>query len=279
MQLHYGFNYSIIAEVRMNIFSVIGLIMALGVLMGGLRLASANLQIFWDIPSVFIVVGGTIAATAIAYQLDKILLLFKTFFKIVVLKNVPKNSDIIVEMIKIGDSYRKGSPLDGLAAKVKDAFLKESLVMVSDGILTPEHILKILDDRANNMDVARKEEAGQLKVVAKFAPAFGMMGTTIGMIVLLANLGGEDALKMIGPAMGVCLITTLYGVVIANLALLPVAENLITHSKNLYLKDLIVIEGVKLIMSKQNPVILAEELNSFLTPEKRINWKDIIGKG
>ena len=151
-------------------------------------------------------------------------------------------------------------------------------MMVADGVMTQERIVKILDDRANNQDVERKEEAGKLKVVAKFAPAFGMLGTTIGMVVLLANLGGPDSLKMIGPAMGVCLITTLYGCALSNIAFLPVAENLILHSKNLYLKDLIVIEGTKLIMDKQNPVILAEELNSFLPPENRINWKDIVGK-
>ena len=181
-------------------------------------------------------------------------------------------------MIRIGDAYRKGTPLDGLAAKASDPFLKEALLMVADGILSSERISKILDDRASNQDVERKEEAGKLKVVAKFAPAFGMLGTTIGMVVLLANLGGPDSLKMIGPAMGVCLITTLYGCAIANVAFLPVAENLILHSKSLYLKDLIVIEGIKLIMEKQNPVILAEELNSFLPPQNRLNWKDIVGK-
>ncbi len=262
----------------MNIFSILGLLSAGIVFVIGLRLSSPTLGIFWDVPSAFIVVGGTLTSTAIAFRLDRIWVLFKTFFKIVFIKNVTANSKIITEMIKIGDAYRKGTPLEALASKSSDTFLKEALMMVADGVMTQERIVKILDDRANNQDVERKEEAGKLKVVAKFAPAFGMLGTTIGMVVLLANLGGPDSLKMIGPAMGVCLITTLYGCALSNIAFLPVAENLILHSKNLYLKDLIVIEGTKLIMDKQNPVILAEELNSFLPPENRINWKDIVGK-
>ena len=262
----------------MNILSLIALLLAGIVFVVGLRLSSPDLKIFWDVPSVFIVCGGMLASTALAYRLDQILALFKTFIKIIFIKPVSENTKIISEMIKVGDAYRKGTSLDMLAAKVSDQFLKEALIMVADGIMTPERIVKVLDDRANNQDVERREEAAKLKVIAKFAPAFGMLGTTIGMVVLLANLGGPDSLKMIGPAMGVCLITTLYGCAIANIAFIPIAENLIVHSKTLYLKDLIIIEGTKLIIEKQNPVVLAEELNSFLPPNSRINWKDIIGK-
>jgi len=97
------------------------------------------------------------------------------------------------------------------------------------------------------------------------------------MIVLLANLGGEDAIKKIGPAMGICLITTLYGVILANLGFIPVAENLLHVAKKKHLKNIIVLEGVKLLLEKVNPVIGAEELNSFLPPKDRLNWKKIIG--
>jgi chemotaxis protein MotA len=263
----------------MNIFSILGFILAIGVLTGGLLLATDDLRVFWDLPSVFIVIGGTLASTAIAFQLDKIANLFKTFFKIIFQKSISKYSTVIIDLIKIGDAYRKGTPLEQLANKASDPFMKEGLIMVADGILPPEQILKILEDRANNQDVDRREEANKLKVIGKFAPAFGMMGTTIGMIVLLANLGGADAVKKVGPAMAVCLITTFYGVVLAYLAFLPVAENLTNHSKTELLKDSIIIEGIRLIMKKENPVILAEELNSFLKPNERVNWKEIVSRG
>jgi chemotaxis protein MotA len=103
-----------------------------------------------------------------------------------------------------------------------------------------------------------------------------MMGTTIGMIVLLANLGGADAMKMIGPAMGVCLITTLYGVVVANLVVIPIGENLIESAKDIHQKNQIILEGVKHIIAKSNPVVVAEELNSFLLPGDRLDWKEVV---
>ena len=85
-----------------------------------------------------------------------------------------------------------------------------------------------------------------------------------------------DAIKMIGPAMGVCLITTLYGVVVANLAVIPVAENLFASTKETHLKNQIIVEGVRLILGKTNPIVVAEKLNSFLPPSKRLNWKEVV---
>ena len=122
-------------------------------------------------------------------------------------------------------------------------------------------------------------EANKIKVISKFAPAFGMIGTTIGMIVLLANLGGEDAIKLIGPAMGVCLITTLYGAVIANLFLSPISENLIDSAKEVYQKNKIIIKAVDLIQQKSNPIYVAEKLNSLVPPANRVEWKNILDSG
>ena len=96
------------------------------------------------------------------------------------------------------------------------------------------------------------------------------------MIVLLSNLGGADAAKTIGPAMAICLITTLYGVAVANLVIIPIAENLTANSKEIRLKNTIITEGIRLIMENKNTVLLAEELNSFLLPKDRINWKDVV---
>ena len=84
-------------------------------------------------------------------------------------------------------------------------------MLLSDGILEKEAAVNMLIMRNENMQIINDEEAGKFKTLAKFPPAFGMIGTTMGMIALLANLGGEDALKLIGPAMAVALITTLYG--------------------------------------------------------------------
>lgn len=262
----------------MNIASIIGLILALIVLVVGLRLSTPDLKIFLDFPSLFIVLGGTFAATAITFQINKILTLLKIFIKHIFSGSNVDYAALIADIMKIGDAYRRGESLEAHIGKASDPFLRECLELVNDGILEREQLLRILDDRAANMNFMRSEDANKIKILGQFPPAFGMMGTTIGMIVLLANLGGEDALKTIGPAMGVCLITTLYGVVIANLAFIPIAENLTQATKQVHLKNLIIIEGIKHLLAKANPVVVAEELNSFLPPGARLDWKEVIGK-
>lgn len=259
----------------MNIFSIIGLILSGIILIAGLRMSSSNMSLFVDGPSLFIVLGGTFAATSVSFQLNKIGSLFKIFFKQFIGGKMINQALIIKEIMQICEAYRSGENFDSLQAKVKDEFLKEGLELISDGILEKEKIISVLAQRANQMNYLRSEDTRKIKTLGKFPPAFGMMGTTIGMIVLLANLGGADAMKMIGPAMGVCLITTLYGVIMANLILIPIAENLDEIQRQFETKDTIILEGIKHIMEKSNPILVAEELNSFLTPKDRLDWKNL----
>lgn len=256
----------------MNIFSLVGFFMALGVLVIGLKLSSDEMGIFVDYPSMFIVCGGTLAATAISFQLDRILMLIKIFFDRVIRGRKENYSLVIKELMDLCEAKRSGESLEGLASKTKDEFTKEAFLLYSEGLFDNNYVEELLKNRAENIFFQYSEEANKIKSVSKYAPAFGMMGTTIGMIVLLANLAGEDAMKKIGPAMGVCLITTLYGVVLANLFFGPVAENLQDSAKEKYLKSQIIIKGVGLIVEGVNPVMIMEELNSFLMPADRLKY-------
>lgn len=258
----------------MNIISIIGLLISTGVLVAGLRMSSSDMGLFFDGPSIFIVLGGTFAATSVAFQLTKIGSLFKIFFSQFIKGKSQKNSELIKEIMGLCESVRGGEALDSLASKAKDHFLQEGIQLYADGILEKEKVLDILHHRANQMGNLRGEDTRKIKTLGKFPPAFGMMGTTIGMIVLLANLGGEDAMKMIGPAMGVCLITTLYGVIIANLFVIPIGENLDVLGRERDLRNRIILEGMKHIMEKSNPILVAEDLNSFLLPKDRLDWKN-----
>jgi chemotaxis protein MotA len=109
--------------------------------------------------------------------------------------------------------------------------------------------------------------------MGKYPPAMGLMGAVMGMIALLASLGKPGAEKGIGVAMSVALVATLYGIAMANLFVIPVGENLAVGAKQIKTKNLIIIEGVRLIAQRTNPIVLAEELNSFLLPGERIDWK------
>jgi len=263
----------------MNIYVVSGFLIAILIFVSGLFLASPNLLLFVDYPSMFIVVGGTFAASAITFQLNRIKVLIFIFVSRM-LKGVKFKPEASVhELIVIADKYRKGVPLTTLIEESKDFFIIESLELIKDGMLSDEDIIEVLELRNQKLATMNNMDAGKMKTLGKFPPAFGMIGTTIGMIVLLANLGGEDAMKMIGPAMGVCLITTLYGAVIANLVFIPISENLIESTKDVFHKNEIIIEGIRLICSKTNPIVVSERLNSYLRPGSRLDWKEIITSG
>lgn len=265
----------------MSVTSIIGLLMSLGVLVIGLYGSSPNIMVFWDGISVFIVLGGTVAATSISFKLERILFLAKVFFKRVLQNNNKQSQVIVGELIQLADAYKKRDTarLNSMIAQTKDAFLKEAMEMVMDGFIDHDRMLDILEKRKENLYASYLVDANKFKVIGKYPPAFGMMGTTIGMIVLLANLGGPDSAKTIGPAMGICLITTLYGVAFSNLLIMPVAEFLAVDARDGKTRNTIICQGIKLMLEGENAVLIAEELNSFFIPGERVNWKNFISVG
>ena len=118
-------------------------------------------------------------------------------------------------------------------------------------------------------------DANRFKAMGKFPPAMGLMGAVLGMIALLGSLGKPGAEKGIGPAMSVALVATFYGIAISNLLIIPIGENLAEAAHETKIKNKIIVEGVKLIAKKTNPIVLAEELNSYLLPNERIDWKKL----
>jgi chemotaxis protein MotA len=262
----------------MNFYSLIGLLLAMAVLAGGLFLSTRDVTIFLDQTSAFIVLGGTLAAVSISFQLNKIVVFLKIFIIRVLRNGKIDHRKTIVDIIKTSEKFKAGMSLEALAKEVEEPIISEGLQMVADEMIERDTILNILDERVENLYIHYSEDTSKFKSLGKYPPAFGMMGTTMGMIVLLANLGGPDAIEMIGPAMGVCLITTLYGVVIANLIIIPIAENLDESTKEAYLKNKIALRGFSLIIEKSSPMLIAEELNSFLKPGDRLQWKEIVGK-
>lgn len=263
----------------MNFGAILALIMSTGIFVYGLKLTAGDngLMLFYDYPSVYIVIGGVISATALSFQYRKMFAMLKVGFQRFFTGKKIDSKIAITEVIKSIESYRKGESLKTLSDKVKDPFLKESIQLLDNGIMTSDQVYNLMDERNEALFYQYSEDAGKLKIVGKYPPAFGMMGTTMGMIVLLANLSGADAIKRVGPAMGVCLITTLYGTVLANLVFLPLADNLTQGAKEMYLKNRIIIAGLKSLIDKENPIIAAEKLNSYLLPSDRLDWKKVIG--
>ncbi|MGE3609941.1 MAG: motility protein A [Bacteriovoracaceae bacterium] len=260
----------------MNIGVISAIVLAIVVFICGLYLSSDSLKIFYDFPSLFIVFGGVTAAALMSFQFNRLWVMFKLFLGRIFKGKKVEYREIVKEVIQSVDSYRKGESLKNLSEKTNDLFFKEGLQLLDAGVMSQEQVINVMEERNENLFFLYSEDAGKLKILGKYPPAFGMMGTTIGMIVLLANLNGADAIKKVGPAMGVCLITTLYGTVLANFGFLPFADNLVEQSKETYLKNRMLIEGIKLLAQKENPIIVAERLNSYLHPSQRLDWKTVL---
>jgi chemotaxis protein MotA len=261
----------------LNIKSIFALALAVFVLVYGI-FSSGNVSVFLNEHAFMIVIGGTIAASSISFQVDRIIILFKVFFKRIVQGRKYDYVKLIRELMTIADAYRKkSSDFDKLIEQNPDFFLKEAFGLAKEELLSEEDLIRVLRMRLGTMYQRHMEEMIRFRTVGKFPPAFGLMGTTLSMISLLQNLGQEGGMKLIGPAMAVGLVATFFGLALSNLVFTPIAENLQDSAKEIKLKNLIIVEGVRLILQGTGPVFLAEELNSFLLPGERIDWKKVEG--
>ncbi|HHT84514.1 MAG: motility protein A [Bacillota bacterium] len=245
--------------------SVVGIVSGFILLIWGM-MNGGNLTIFWDFSSVLITIGGTLTATLISYRLS-------TFLEVM---SIAKNafvtdeqdlSETINTIVRFADKARREGllVLDEDADALDDPFLQKGIRLVVDGT-TPELVRNILETEL--AFIAQRHKTGQslFETMGAFAPAFGMLGTLIGLIQMLINLDTPDA---IGPGMAVALVTTFYGSVLANMVCLPIANKLKNKSAGEIFRKEAVIEGVLSIQAGDNPRIVQEKLKSFVAPKKR----------
>ena len=260
----------------MNLTQVLALFLGLAVTIIGLFLSSDNILMFLDGTSIFIVVGGTVAAASISVKIPRLTGLLKIFINKIVKGKTVDYQFIIKELLLLSDAFYSNKNLVEFSNTLTDPFLKESLNLYNDEIVDDSRYIKMLRDRIKNMKKRLSMDVNRFKNIGKYPPAFGMMGTTMGMVVLLSGLGGKDAMKTMGPAMAVCLITTLYGVIMANVMIVPISENIEDSAQEIHLKNTIIVQGLQLILEKTPPPVIAEELNSFLRVQDRLDWKEVI---
>jgi chemotaxis protein MotA len=263
----------------MNILSVAGFFFILSVVAGGIltTITEKEYHLFGDLPAIFLVIGGTIGAASVTVQINRVGALLKSFFIRMIKGKRINYKSVVQEMMIITEGYRRGESINELLNKTSDYFLIEALQMVDDNVLKGEELFDVLENRMENLHIHYTEEASRFKNLGKYPPAFGLMGTVLGMVALLSNLGGADAMKLIGPAMGGCLMATFFGIVVANVFILPIGDSMGENAKEIYLKNRMILEGVRLVVGKTNPIIVAEKLNSYLLPNDRLNWKEVLG--
>jgi chemotaxis protein MotA len=249
----------------MDIATIIGFLsgialVSISIVMGG------NVAIFINAPSAVLVIGGTIAATLINFPLSDVLAVFNTLKNAFVHKS--KTPEFLIEkLVEFATVARREGilALESHAGEAGDEFLQKSIQLAIDGT-APELIKDILTTEIAFMEDRHNMGQSILNAMGNFAPAFGMVGTLIGLVQMLATLDDPSA---IGGGMAVALLTTLYGAVLSNLVFLPSAGKLKVRTAMELLQKEIIIEGILSIQSGDNPRVVEQKLKAFVSPVVR----------
>jgi len=230
------------------------------------ELLMENLAAFFNPPSILIVGGGTLGAVMVSIParrlINSVRVIMRTFL-------YPKAApiELINRMVQFAEIARRDGilALEGVTSDIQDEFLVKGIQLAVDGT-DPELIEQIMSTELDNM--VERHGAGRrvLEVATKYAPAWGMIGTLIGLILMLRKL---DDPSSIGPNMAVALLTTMYGAVLANFILGPMADKLAIRTNEELLVKQIVVRGVLSIQSGDNPRIVEQRLRIFLPPKMR----------
>ena len=247
----------------MDIATLLGLFGGLAVIVSAIFLGG-SVGTFVNIPSLVVVVGGTMMVTLCQISLGQFLGSFKVALRAFMHKSVPAEA-LIEEAITLADTARKEGILALEGAEINDTFLENGVKLCIDG-----HSIDIVQKMLSkdiNLELQRQATGVQMfKSVAEASPAMGMIGTLIGLVQMLANM---DDPKSIGPAMAVALLTTLYGAIIANAIALPIAAKLKAISEDERLNKLLILESVAGIQEGVNPRVLQQILTTYLPESKR----------
>jgi chemotaxis protein MotA len=258
----------------MNLSSLLGVFIGLAVVGASLNESGMDMTFFLNFHALVIVCGGTLAAAAISFPMQKIFMLVKVFFLRLLGKNRVDYQATIEQMLELNKKFSLGivGSHEALAG-IKNEFLKEAVSLVADGVLSEREIRGVLDQRLKTIEHYYMHEANMFKVIGRYPPAFGLLATTLGMIALLQKIGQPGAEKLIGPAMAIGLVGTLYGIGMANLVFLPIAEALTEKTEEEITLRRMIIEGAVLLKQRVNPLYMRENLNSFLLPGERVRRK------
>jgi chemotaxis protein MotA len=261
----------------MNLTYLIGVIVAFVVMIlgmvqgsGGFSLDFTQMVWYLDVSSVFIVIGCTICVVLASFPMSMLSAIPKHF---AILLNTKKYNPLtyIDQLVELAQVARKNGllALEEMANQQTDLFFKQAIMLIVDAN-DPDKVRSILNNDIEITSARHEGVAGMYDKASAMAPAFGMVGTLIGLIKMLNNMtadaGGSSA---IGPAMGVALITTLYGCILAQIIFNPIASNLRTRDEAEVLCRMIIVDGIMSIQSGENPKFLKEKLLTFTAQKQR----------
>lgn len=248
----------------MDLATLVGLVGAFAIVAMAMVLGG-DIMMFVNVPSVLIVIVGSLFAVMIKFELGQFLGAAKIATKSFSFK-LSKPETIIEEVVELAGLARKGGLLSLEGKEVSDEFLKQGIQLLVDGH-DPDVVRTLLNKEMKQASERHDQGISIFSALGDVAPAMGMIGTLIGLVAMLANM---DDPKTIGPAMAVALLTTLYGAMIATMFALPIADKLrLRKDEEDRLKRLI-IDALLAIQSGQNPRIIEAMLQSYIQQNKRV---------
>ncbi len=263
----------------MNLTYIIGLVVSIAFMLFGMMTKTENMAIvftpdqignFYDFSSVLIVLGCTLAVIVSSFP-GKMLRSVPKHFKIMFNTKRFDPMYYIDQLVELAQIARKNGllSLEEKANDQEDPFFRQAIMLIVDAN-DPDKVRGILENDIDCMSSRHEDVAAMYDRASSVAPAFGMLGTLVGLINMLKNMNLEDGgSSSIGADMGTALITTLYGVVLAHMIFTPIASNLRVRDAEEVLCKMIIVEGIMSIQSGENPKFLREKLLTFMNQQQR----------
>lgn len=257
----------------MDFASIIGLffcacIIVYGIVYSDNGLTFSSLLNFYDLSSIFITFGGSFCCIMLMSKSVRSFFNHLKSFKLI-LKTLPSNEeDTIKTIIGLSNVARKEGllALEEAANGLEDEFLKKGVLLIVDGT-DPELVRSIMETELNCIEARHAETVGFWDSMSAMGPAWGMIGTLIGLINMLKTMSDVST---VGPNMAVALVTTFYGSILANYICIPISSKLkANNSQEIMLKE-VMVEGLLSIQAGENPRVIEEKLKSFLSPARRM---------
>jgi len=247
----------------MDLASLVGLIGSFGIIIVAMLLGGSVL-VFVNIPSLLVVVGGSIFVVLAKFTMSQFFGAFGAAVKAFSFKSTEPIA-LIDEVVALADEARKGGLLALEGKEVSHPFLSSGIRLLVDGH-EPEVVTETMSKEMKKGAARHGTAASFFTSFGDVAPAMGMIGTLVGLVQMLSAM---DDPKSIGPAMAVALLTTLYGAMIANMVTLPIADKLKLRAAEEVLIQSMIIDAVTAIQSGQNPRVIRGLLNAYLPSGKR----------
>jgi chemotaxis protein MotA len=251
----------------MDLATIIGLVLAAGGILGGYMIEGGSIGGLINVPGFMIVVVGTLGATVIAFPLENLLGWPKVGLAAVFSKVNVHAAHMSKQLVVMADKARREGllSLEEEAQSIEDAFAKKGLMLMIDGT-DPDALRAIMEIEIDALSARHRENTRLFEAAGGFAPTLGVLGAVMGLITVLSHL---DKPEDLGHGIATAFVATFYGVGLANVVLLPIAEKLKVRSGEERMVREMILEGILSIQSGDNPRIVKEKLESFLPPSER----------